>query len=193
MQWLPILLAGYGAVLSTVVAIIQIRKYVSDNKFLTVRITRAFGEGGETVDFRIANSGSSMTQINEVTFLSNELTDTGHIITANGNSAPLFTRSMWDDQDKEIELPTKLLPGDVIFARMEPDWYVCLMKGDVVPRDKYVNLFTIEIDHSRGMEALQKYFSLSNNGPFCKSSNLMAVRQLDLFRSRIWNYDKGVD
>jgi len=191
MQWLPTLIAVYGAVLSSVIAAIQVRKHMKEREFLTVKIERAYGEDGETIDFRIANIGGAMTRINEIFFNSNEMGNDGRIEKTNGQMAELFVHSMWDEREESILLPVKLLPGDAIYARLKPGGYKPLLDSRIRSDVPYVNVFSLEIDHSQSPERLEIHFSLSENGPFCKPCGLGQVGRTDLIRSRIWHFDRG--
>lgn len=191
MQWFPAWIAIYGAVLSSLVAAFQIRKHMREREFLTVKIERAYGEDGETIDFRIANTGGSMTRINEIFFNSNEMGSDGLVEKSNGYMAELFVHSMWNEREESIELPVKLLPGDAIYARLKPGDHKVLLDNKIRFDVPYVNAFSLEIDHSQSPQRLEVHFSLSEGGPFCKPSGLRNVGRADLIRSRIWCLDRG--
>lgn len=191
MQWLPTLIAIYGAIVSSVIAAIQIRKHLKEREFLTVKIERAYGEDGETIDFRISNTGGSMTRINEIFFNSNDIGNDGLIQKSNGYMAEVFVHSMWDEREERIKLPVNLLPGDTLYARLKPGGHKVLLSSSVRSDVSYVNVFSLEVDHSQSSQRLEVHFSLSETGPFCQSTGLRQIGRADLLRSRIWRLDRG--
>jgi hypothetical protein len=118
MSSLATIIAIYGAVLSTVLAMFSLGNYIRGRQYIVIETERSYGEKIEVVDFRIKNLSDRKTRIEEV-MIENYVLDKKKEI--NGSSGREFSvfKTISYKGDKKLSLPFDLVSGETCYIRFD--------------------------------------------------------------------------
>lgn len=147
------LIAIYGAILSTLVAALQIRNFYLSQKFVHVKIERTFDLEQEYLDFVISNQSNMVTEIREVMIGIFGAGGKAGFHMLWGTGAALFKGAASDDKSEKLKTPTVLQPGETVVCRYSSTDAIrdiqYVSKSPIAKEDTLSNLFYIEVEHSR--------------------------------------------
>jgi len=146
-------IAIYGAILSTLIAFLQIRNFYLSQKFVHVQVRRWLSLEQETVEFIITNRANAVTEIREVMIGIFGVGGDAGFHQLWGSSANLFKGNGDDKKAKELEKPMLLAPGEAVVcnysSRDAKQSIEFFSKPPMREKDTLSNLFYLEIEHSR--------------------------------------------
>jgi hypothetical protein len=157
-------IAIYGAILSTVIALLQIRSHWNSQKYIHIQLRRSIDLEHEYIDFIIGNRSSLVTEVREVMIGCYGLGGNDfHMLWARGQS--LSKGSTYAPAIMDIHTPCALGPGETLICRyasgdavhdLEDFSQTPIGDGD----DKHSNLFVLEIEHSRSNKPKSMLFEM---------------------------------
>ncbi len=145
-------LAIYGAVLSSVIAMFQIRNYILSMRFIDIEVHRYLGSQSELLEFTITNRSPEMTQVHG-TMIEHYVWggDVGFHSLWGAEVTPY--RGHFEDPDT-VKMPYHLKSGEALKCRYSSEdanhdlrTFGAMETGS--ERDINSELFAIEISHSR--------------------------------------------
>ena len=160
---MTVFIAIYGAILSTMIAVLQIRNFYVSQKYVHVQIERSFDLEQEYLEFVICNRATMVTEIREV--MVGNYGDGGagfHMLWGKGGD--LFKGARRDHEAIKVRTPLTLQPGETVVCRYSSKDAVrdieFFSKTPIDGEDTYSNLFYIEIEHSRANRPKEVLFDM---------------------------------
>jgi len=160
MELVTILLAIYGAVLSSLVAGFQLYKFRMESKFVVVDVERGVDLTSESIHFRISNRSTQSTQVQELMISGFGAGDDGDFHSIWGSGVAFFKLArVGDNVDERIalDLPYVLQPGESIWINFTSE--DCATQIEFFTRPPFgeqdfqqSDLFELEISHSQRTE-----------------------------------------
>lgn len=183
------LVAIYGAVVSTSVAVVQYIMYVEGRRYVYIGAHRALGTDIEFMTFKIANRSSDPVELQEVMIGNFGLGGAAGFHELHGQGFSIFKDESGDEEpeeEKSLRLPFRLGAGEsvcVFFSSKDanalsgpalPDWIGSIKS----------NLFSIEATHSRRDQPVRVYFEMDRHYLSKSFSNWMDL----VPRFRHWRF-----
>jgi hypothetical protein len=122
-------IAIYGALLSTALGCITIYNFIRERRILRVKNNFSFGLEDADYDFVISNISARPFTIIDCMVSSLSKNEKGKLEVAWGIS-PRKVKSMFGDDEGELDLPILLHPGEVLIVRISSDDIIKQMKFD---------------------------------------------------------------
>jgi hypothetical protein len=164
------LIAIYGALLSTLIALLQMRQYYSSQKFVHVQVRRTRDLSQEYVEFVISNRSGLSTEIREIMIGAyGRGGEVGFHVLWGSGATPYKTTKPGRDGNK-VDLPASLSPGETLVVRYSSSDALkdiqFFSREDALPwqkDDKLSNLFYFEVEHSRANKPKEVLFEMDRN------------------------------
>ncbi|TPL17389.1 hypothetical protein FJ952_16000 [Mesorhizobium sp. B2-4-10] len=189
---IAVLLAIYGALLSTILAFIQIGNFQRSRRYLEIAISRSYAAEEEHVEFKISNRSVNKTEVHNIMIGICELSNEGYValFTARGFEA-FKTSYLWEKRETSLELPFALNPGESVyvdFSSTDADSFISQDRSYLPESVVLGNAFELEIEHSQG-NPRRAYFAMDPSDRAEKE--LREADRLSLWRSHIWKFDRS--
>ncbi|RUU44522.1 hypothetical protein EOC93_10940 [Mesorhizobium sp. M6A.T.Ce.TU.002.03.1.1] len=186
-------LAIYGALLSTMLAFIQIGNFQRSRRYLEITIGRSFNTTDENVEFKISNRSNNKTEVQNIMIGICEMSNDGFVRLFAAHGFESFkTSHFWDKRETPLELPFALNPGESVyvdFSSTDANSFISRDRSYLPESVILGNAFELEIEHSQG-NPRRAYFSMDPR-KLIAEEELKEADSLSLWRSHIWKFDRS--
>jgi hypothetical protein len=163
-----LVLAIYGAILSTVLGFIAVFNFLKERRILSVEAHPSFETELAHYDFVIANISSRPLTIIDCTFMNLAKTEDGDLQPDWGIEPYVLKSLFGDDKTKKLKLPHTLHPGEVLIVGTNSDQIIkqfSFYAGTKMPTKTWTptESMQLEISHSMSKKLHKTIFKLEEN------------------------------